>query len=306
MICAGYDWISRCSQVGMQISARVCRSSATIREWTSNYVSWSPPRWHGLSNRHWRSTFPPQRWSSQQPGRGRACDPGPTTLRRRCLRLALELERRVHIRRARRVGHLRAADRESPVIIATQGHSAEQDHLDEAVERDIVWGVFRKSGGPALLLEAVERVGRGERLPTMTFPTGASRISLPRIHTYFATTRGRTAARMAGAIASGRAISHQTLAEVAQVEYDTASKIGRDYLGDLICRRGEHTSNHLPARVPAPVVYRWCGEHARYILSWCRRNGQTDVATRVIPIPQDEQSGNDVSGLGRAGWLDNR
>lgn len=180
---------------------------------------------------------------------------------------------------------LQAADRESPVIIATQGHSAEQDHLDEVVERNIVWGVFRKSGGPKLLLEAVERVGRGERLSNLTFPTGASRSSLPRIHTYFSTARGRTAARMAGAIASGRAISHKTLAEVAQVEYDTASKIGREYLGDLICRRGEHISNHLPAHVPAPVVYRWCGEHARYILSWCRRNGQTDVATRVIPIP---------------------
>jgi CheY-like chemotaxis protein len=189
---------------------------------------------------------------------------------------------------------LRAAERESPVIIATQGHSAEQDHLDEAVEQDIVWGVFRKSCGPALLLQAVERVGRGERLPAATFPTGASRRSLPRIHTYFATTRGRTAARMAGAIASGRAISHKTLAEVAGVEYDTASKIGRDYLGDLICRRGEHISNDVPARVPATVVYRWCGEHARYILSWCRRNGHADVATRVIPTPRVEKSGDGV------------
>ncbi|WP_199235140.1 response regulator [Kribbella sp. VKM Ac-2568] len=204
------------------------------------------------------------------------------------------------------LGILRAADRESPVIIATQGHTAEQDHLDEAVERDIVWGVFRKSGGPALLLDAVERVGRGERLPTVAFPTGASRTSLPRIHTYFATTRGRTAARMAGAIASGRAISHKTLAEVARVEYDTASKIGREYLGDLICRRGEHISNQLPAHVPAPVVYRWCGEHARYILSWCRRNGQTDVATRAIPLPHNDQFGNDASGLGRAGRADDR
>jgi hypothetical protein len=29
------------------------------------------------------------------------------------------------------------------------------------------------------------------------------------------------------------------------------------------------------------VVYRWSGEHARYILSWCRRNGYADIATRV-------------------------
>ena len=29
------------------------------------------------------------------------------------------------------------------------------------------------------------------------------------------------------------------------------------------------------------VVYRWCGEHAAYILSWCRRNGYSDIATRM-------------------------
>jgi CheY-like chemotaxis protein len=179
---------------------------------------------------------------------------------------------------------LRTADRESPVIIATQGHGAEQDHLDEAVEQEIVWGVFRKSAGPGPLAQAIERVGHGQRLPSLGFPTGASRASLPRIHSFFGTARGRTAARMAGAIASGRAVDHKTLAEVAQVRYDTAAKIGREYLGELICRRGEHISPGLPAHVPAPVVYRWCGEHARYILSWCRRNGLTDVATRVIPI----------------------
>jgi len=32
-------------------------------------------------------------------------------------------------------------------------------------------------------------------------------------------------------------------------------------------------------------VYRLCGEHARFILSWCRRNGHSDIATRVMPAP---------------------
>ena len=83
---------------------------------------------------------------------------------------------------------------------------------------------------------------------------------------------------MAGAIASGRATGHASLAEVANVKYDTAAKIGREYLGELIWRRGEH----VEPTVPVPVVYRWCGEHARYILSWCRRNGHADVAGRVV------------------------
>ena len=83
---------------------------------------------------------------------------------------------------------------------------------------------------------------------------------------------------MAGAIASGRASSHGTLAEAANVRYDTAAKVGREYLGELIWRRGEHTE----PTVPASVVYRWCGEHSRYVLSWCRRNGHADVAGRVV------------------------
>jgi hypothetical protein len=39
------------------------------------------------------------------------------------------------------------------------------------------------------------------------------------------------------------------------------------------------------------VIYRWCGEHARYILSWCRRNGHADIAARVMPADCPEPSG---------------
>jgi CheY-like chemotaxis protein len=178
---------------------------------------------------------------------------------------------------------LRSNGRAAPVIIATQGHTVEQDHLDEAVEQVGVCGVYQKSSGPDLLRHAIEIAARGEALPLDKFPTGASRASLPKIHAYFATKRGPTAARMAGAIASGRAFDRKTLAEIAGVAPDTASKVGAGYLGELIWSRGEHTSTGLPARVPTTVVYRWCGEHARYILSWCRRNHQNDVADRVIP-----------------------
>jgi hypothetical protein len=46
----------------------------------------------------------------------------------------------------------------------------------------------------------------------------------------------------------------------------------------LIRERGEHS----PALKMTPeAVYRWCGEHAAYILSWCRRHGHEDMATRV-------------------------
>ncbi len=167
---------------------------------------------------------------------------------------------------------LRDADRASPVVMATQGHGAERDHLEEVVAHEEVRGIYQKSAGPQVLFDVVREVAAGATLARPELP------AIPPIHAYFAHGRGRTAGRMAGAIASGRAVSHATLAATANVRYDTAAKIGREYLGDLIWRRGEHVE---PA-VPASVVYRWCGEHARYILSWCRRHGHADVATRVI------------------------
>ena len=32
-----------------------------------------------------------------------------------------------------------------------------------------------------------------------------------------------------------------------------------------------------------PAIYRWCGLHAHYLISWCRRNGHDDV---VRPMPR--------------------
>ncbi|GAA2548370.1 response regulator [Pseudonocardia hydrocarbonoxydans] len=177
------------------------------------------------------------------------------------------------------LGILRDADRPAPVVMAMQGHGAEHDHLEEVLAHEEVRGIHRKSAGPQALFDIVREVAGGAG--TGGSPVARPPVDLPAVphlHDWFSRGRGRTAARMAGAIASGRAVSHATLAEAANVRYDTAAKVGREYLGELIWRRGEHPE---PA-VPVSVVYRWCGEHARYVLSWCRRNGHADVATRVI------------------------
>ncbi len=105
-----------------------------------------------------------------------------------------------------------------------------------------------------------------------------------RIHAYFKKGRGATAARLAGAIASGRAANHETLASAAHVGYDTAAKLV-DYLGPLIKARREHNQD---LKMTPEIVYRWCGEHASYILSWCRRNGYSDIATRMTAAPADD------------------
>jgi CheY-like chemotaxis protein len=172
---------------------------------------------------------------------------------------------------------LRRARRQTPVIFAAQGHGIERDHLDEAVEQPEVVGIYHKATGPQPLIEAAGIAARGGRLTGPQFQAGDSPPEIPRIHAYFSKGRGVTAARLAGAIASGRAVNHETLAAVAHVGYDTAAKLV-EYLGPLIRDRAEHSAE---LKMTPEVVYRWCGEHARYILSWCRRNGQGDVATRV-------------------------
>jgi CheY-like chemotaxis protein len=172
---------------------------------------------------------------------------------------------------------LRRAGRQTPLIFAAQGHGLERDHLDEAVEQPEVAGIYWKPTGPAPLMAAIDIAVRGGRLAPDQFPPGGSPPGVPRIHSYFRKGKGTTAARLAGAIASGRAVNHETLASSAHVGYDTAAKLV-DYLGPLIRERGEHS----PALKMTPeAVYRWCGEHAAYILSWCRRHGHEDMATRV-------------------------
>ena len=172
---------------------------------------------------------------------------------------------------------LRSARRQTPVIFAAQGHGVERDHLDEAVEQPEVVGIYRKATGPWPLIEAIDIAVRGGNLTPPQFPPGGSPPDIPRIHSYFGKGKGTTAARLAEAIASGRAVNHETLASAAHVGYDTAAKLV-DYLGPLIKDRREHSPE---LKMTPEVVYRWCGEHARYILSWCRRNGYGDIATRV-------------------------
>jgi CheY-like chemotaxis protein len=172
---------------------------------------------------------------------------------------------------------LRRTGRQTPVIFAAQGHGLERDHLDEAVEQPEVAGIYRKATGPEPLVAAINIAASGGRLTTSRFPPGSSPPDIPRIHSYFRKGKGATAARLAGAIASGRAVNHETLAGAAHVGYDTAAKLV-DYLGPLIKDRREHGED---LKMTPEVVYRWCGEHAPYILSWCRRNGYGDIATRV-------------------------
>ncbi|MFF4027570.1 response regulator [Nocardia elegans] len=161
------------------------------------------------------------------------------------------------------------AGRPAPVILATQGHSMEQDLIDEARLRPEVVGIFPKSSGVDALLEAIEMVAVGKRLPESEFSR-----SRPPLYELFQTGKGATAARMAGAIAAGRATDSNSLLRVTSYGKNTVNKVTNQYIGPIMIARGEHDPS-LPLTLGA--VYRWCGLHARYLLSWCRRNGNADV-----------------------------
>ncbi|MET9199561.1 response regulator [Gordonia sp. NPDC003585] len=161
-------------------------------------------------------------------------------------------------------------DRLAPVLLATQGYGMEQDHLDEARLRPEVLGVVAKSDGLQALMESIRTVAYGQRLP---FEPATDRRRMP-LYELFVGQRGHTAGRLAGAIASGASSDNVSLARAAKVSPNTANKVTSHYLGPIIERRGEH-DDRLPMTQAA--VYRWCGLHARYIVSWCRRHGHADV-----------------------------
>ena len=94
---------------------------------------------------------------------------------------------------------------------------------------------------------------RGARQPMRAPVTGSSR---PSLFTQFQGRKGITAARMAGAIASGNAADNATLAAVTKVSINTANKVATNYIGPLMRARNEH-DERLP--LTQPSVYRWCG-----------------------------------------------
>ncbi|WP_345314374.1 response regulator [Gordonia alkaliphila] len=168
------------------------------------------------------------------------------------------------------IDRLNQAQRTAPVLLATQGHSMETDHLEEARLRPEVFGVMPKAAGLPTIMEALQSAALGRRLP----PPTAAVPGRPPLYELFTDRRGETAARLAGAIASGRASDGASLASVAKVSSSTANKVTSHYLGPMLLARGEH-DERLP--LTQGSIYRWCGLHARYIISWCRRNGQADV-----------------------------
>ena len=107
---------------------------------------------------------------------------------------------------------LRSANRLAPVLLATQGHSMEEDHLAEARLRSDVSGVVAKSDGLQVFMDSLKSVALGQHLNL-----SVAKSPRPSLFELFDGRRGTTAARLAGAIASGNAADNATLAAAAKV-----------------------------------------------------------------------------------------
>lgn len=163
---------------------------------------------------------------------------------------------------------LRVCDRTGPVIFAAQGHTTEQEHFQEAILQPEVVAIVQKADGTGPLIRCVQAAAYRHPLPAAN-AAHQFKTNPWSIYAYFSRPRGgATAARIAGAIAAGRATDAESLASAAGLPLNTVNKLVQ-VLGPLIQARSEHNPS---LRMNAQVIYRWCGEHSCYIRSWCRRN----------------------------------
>jgi len=168
---------------------------------------------------------------------------------------------------------LREYDRVAPVIFAVQGHGIEREHIQEAILQSEVKFLIHKADGTDPLIRSIQAAAYGYPAAPGT-PVAKIRQDPWSIHRIFSQPRsGATLARMAGAIAAGRATDAESLATATGLGLNTVNKLVQ-YFGPVIIARGEHNPQ---LRMTAQVVYRWCGEHSRYIRSWCRRHRRGDV-----------------------------
>lgn len=155
--------------------------------------------------------------------------------------------------------------RHEPVLLAAQGHGFELPHLEEGRDLPDVYGLVLKSRRD-LLLHAVSAAANGDRI-TDAGLAAALRPTEAGIHTFFE--RSGRLARLAGAIAAGCAGSYAGIAERLNISAANAARTP-ELFRPMLQARGE-----LPAdesQLSQASVFRWCGQHAHFIHSWCRRH----------------------------------
>lgn len=156
--------------------------------------------------------------------------------------------------------------RHCPVLLAAQGLGVEQDHLEAALAHPLTAGTLLKGRGPSSLLEAIDRLAVGGRHWDDALPGPGLRFTT--VGTVLAA--HELLAHTCGLVATGVPVSRwadiATHVPYAAKTVENAPKLLAPYL----LQRGEIDED---SPVSQAMFFRWCGEHARFIMSWCRRNG---------------------------------
>jgi DNA-binding NarL/FixJ family response regulator len=154
------------------------------------------------------------------------------------------------------------------VILVASGTPGERDYIDEAADSHRVAGTYHVGLGPDALVRAVRTTLAGGKLtePDVTAHVGAPGNT--RIDHFLRRRKSASLAKVLGVIASGRAADYRAIANITGIPEDTVNKTPAA-LQQLLVARGELAPG---AVTNAGVLYRWCGLHADYLLSWCRRN----------------------------------
>lgn len=168
-----------------------------------------------------------------------------------------------------------ASGRGEPALLACQGHGFERDHLEEGRHHPVVRATVLKSNPPSVVA-AIEVLAAGgshhdEHLTSHLRPPEQS------LHHWF--DAEPRLARVAGAIAAGHGPRWSDIAEVLSMSASNAEK-SSDLFRDMLLARGEIGAT---GDLDKAAVFRWCGEHAHFILSWCRRHAARHRVLRDLP-----------------------
>lgn len=176
------------------------------------------------------------------------------------------------------VAALSEVGREAPVLLGLSGIPAEQDHLAEGLTLPAVRGVIAKRSGLPRLRAAIDVLAQGGRDFDDCQPDRSRLLAAPAIHQLF--DASHLCAAVAGAIASRQTTGWADIADLTGYATRTVQSAPQRF-ADLIVAMDEAPE---PEAVNQAVLFRWCGEHAPYILSWCRRHGRSAPSARGAAV----------------------
>lgn len=158
------------------------------------------------------------------------------------------------------------------VVFACQGHGFERDYLDEAHTRLITEGASGRTRGlvlkstPGGPLDSILAVAAGGTYVDPLLKPYL-RPAEQTVHYWFGTSVRLP--RFAGVVAAGHPLNYELLAELLHTSENYLES--HPALFQEMLRALGEVDHGDPVKLP--TVARWCGEHAHYVVSWCRRHG---------------------------------